>query len=268
MSSNANTPLLEPTTSQTLQPPSPSPLANRKLVDMDGIPPLSLDVLTSHADKVDALKLVTDSVAQQRQRAAFNLVFHPINLAALAAALAVVYQFSTKRDVGMALTLVSGVVMTYLLAIRWATSGYIRVAEELGWSWLLAEDGEEDTIIGTRFGRDLIGALVLRIEPGPAGKKRSRGNAAYRGGKGLIRAWTTKLRYRRRGVGADMLHEAVRLTREKCGRDAEVGFAKEHANSEMVLPEIYNAPFRRSEMHAAKTLDEVLASWEGSKRKR
>jgi len=65
-----------------------------------------------------------------------------------------------------------------------------------------------------------------------------------------------------------MLHEAVRLTRERCGRDAEVGFAKEHANSRMVLPEMFNGSFRRAEMRAAKALENVLEQWEGNRRKR
>jgi len=92
--------------------------------------------------------------------------------------------------------------------------------------------------------------------------------ASLRGGRGVIRAWTTKLRYRGRGIGGDMLHEAVRITREKCGKDAEVGFAKEHANSEMILPSMFNGRFRKGEMRAARALEKVLALREGGKRKK
>ncbi|KAJ9148914.1 Acetyltransferase [Pleurostoma richardsiae] len=276
MSSNVSTPLLEPSAAPaTLPPPSPSPLANSHTPaapNLDDIPPLSLDVLTAREDKVAALRLVADSVAQQRQRASLALVFHPLCLAALATGLALAYQFAWVRrggDLGLALVVGSGVVMSYLTAVRYATSGYLRAAEAIGWPWLTSDDGEEDTVVGTRFGGELVGALVLRLEPNPAlaGKRKSRA-LGLRGGRGVIRAWTTKLRYRGRGVGTDMLHEAVRVTRERCGRDAEVGFAKEHANSAAVLPEFFNGVFRRGEMQAARALERVLAEWEGSRRKR
>ena len=276
MSSNVSTPLLEPTSSVTLQPPSPSPLAHpptAATLDDADIPPLSLDVLTSRHDKVEALKLIADSVAQQRQRAAFSLVVHPLLAGVLGAVLAVSYHLSRRTDLGMVLTLGSGIIMTYLMAIRFASSGYIRLAESIDWDWLASEDGEQDTVVGTRFGNEMIGALVLRLEPAApsaaaAPRRRNRGAPTLRGGRGVIRAWTTKLRYRHKGVGGDLLHEAVRITREKCGKDAEVGFAQEHANSTMVLPEFFNGTFRKDEIKAARMLEGVLSEWEGSKRKR
>lgn len=272
MSSNVSTPYLEPHTS-TLGPPSPSPLAtNPPLAPLDDIPPLSLDILTTDDDKIDALRLVADSVAQQRQQASFTLVKHPVLLGSLGVLLGGVYQYAfihRGQDFGTALMLASGLIMTYLVAIRFVASGYIQAAEALRWDWLVAEDGEEDVVIGTRFGQDLIGALVLRLEPNPAlaGKKKNR-SLSLKGGKGVIRAWTTKLRYRGQGVGEDMLREAVRVTRERCGKDAEIGFAKEHANSTKVLPEVFNGVFRRQEMRAARTLEEVVAGVDKEKRKR
>ncbi|KAI1632264.1 hypothetical protein F4809DRAFT_628562 [Biscogniauxia mediterranea] len=283
--SAVSTPNMEPTSSPMLLPPSPSPLVT---VDPptdpvpDDLPPLSTSVLESKTDKVDALNLVADSIAQQRQTAAFHLIFHPYLLGLLAVGLGIAYQYSwrVKRDLGTALLTHSAVVMIYLLAIRYCTGQYIQVAEGLRWSWLEPDDGggsgEEDTVIGVRFGQDLIGALVLRLEPrhgsgsgAAALTSRRRGRASFlRGGKGVIRAWTVKLKYRGKGVGADLLHEAVRATRERCGRDAAVGFALEHANSAPVLPEIFNAPLRRSERRAAKALENVLSEWEGSRRRR
>ncbi|KAI2637210.1 hypothetical protein GGS26DRAFT_588758 [Hypomontagnella submonticulosa] len=269
-----STPDMEPAPSHKLPPPSPSPLAT---VDPpsnpvpDDLPPLSVSILTDETDKLDALNLVTDSIAQQRQSSSSHLIRHPYLLAILFVGLAIAYQYSwrIKRDLGTALMLHSGVIMIYLMSIRYFTGQYIQVAEDMKWSWMVSEDGEEDTIIGVRFGKDLIGALVLRLEPNSSstGKKRNRGSA-LRGGKGVIRAWTVKMRYRGKGVGADMLHEAVKVTREKCGKDAEVGFAKEHANSTMVLPEIFNGSFRKDEQRAAKTLEKVLSEWEGSRRRR
>ncbi|KAK6220913.1 hypothetical protein LQW54_001833 [Pestalotiopsis sp. IQ-011] len=287
--SNTNTPLLQPTSpsSAALPPPSPSPLVtmdapatesppaaqqspslNLEPVP-DDLPPLSCGVLTSEADKLDCLNLVTDSIAQQRQTSSRHLVFHPYLLPALAAALALAFQYSwrVRRDLGMALMLHSGVVMTYLLAVRYLTGRYVSVAESMRWDWMVAEDGEEDTVVGVRFGREVIGALVLRLEPGssPTGRKRTRASA-LRGGKGVIRAWTVKLRFRGKGVGTDMLQEAIRITKEKCGRDAAVGFAKEHANSADVLPEALNGQMRKDEQRAAKTLEKAVHEWEDARR--
>lgn len=289
--SNVSTPLLEPVgVSQGLAPQtSSSPLAKhvthtneesspQPQANLDDIPPLSLDVLTTRNDKVEALKLVADSIAQQRQRASLGLVFHPLLVSGLVASLALTYQVAwarkpqPQRDFGIAMTLSAGVVMAYLLAIRFFTSGYIQIAESLGWDWLVSPDtGDEDVVIGTRFGSELIGALCLRLEPasGLASHPRKRkGSQNLRGGKGVIRAWTTKLRYRGKGVGADMLQEAVRVTRERCGRDAEVGFAAEHANSRMVLPEMFNKTFRNGERKAAGALEKAVGEWEAGRRKR
>lgn len=269
-----STPYLEPASTGQLPPPSPSPLVT---IDPpadpvpDDLPPLSVGVLDKESDKVDALNLVADSIAQQRQFASLHMVFHPYLLAILTVALGIAYQISwrIKRDLGMALMLHSGVIMTYLLTIRYFTGKYIQVAESMKWSWMVSDDGEEDTVIAVRFGSDLIGALVLRLEPNLShiGKKRTR-HSFLRGGHGVIRAWTVKLKYRHKGVGTDLLHEAVKVTREKCGKDAEIGFAKEHANSTMVLPEVFNGQFRKNEQKAAKALEDVVSEWEGNKRKR
>jgi ribosomal protein S18 acetylase RimI-like enzyme len=245
------------------------PTANNLEPVPDDLPPLSCGILSSEIDKIDALNLVTDSIAQQRQTSSFYLVFHPYLLPALLAALGAAFQYSwrMKRDIGLAMMLHSGVIMTYLLAIRYLTGRYVSVAEDMRWDWLLNEDGDEDTIIGVRFGKEIIGALMLRLEASSnhTGKKRTRASA-LKGGKGVIRAWTVKLRYRGKGVGADMLQEAVKVTKEKCGRDAAVGFAKEHANSADVLPEVLNGQMRKHEQRAAKALERVVFEWEDARR--
>ncbi|KAK4097392.1 hypothetical protein N658DRAFT_489231 [Parathielavia hyrcaniae] len=297
MSSNVSTPTLGP---QTLPRVSSSPLAahppqqsglDDEDEDEDDIPPLSLEILTTRADKAAALQLVADSIAQQRPQAALHLVFHPLPLAGLVAVLAAVYRYTwadnTRHDLGTALMLSCSTCMIYLLAIRYITSGYLRAAEELSWDFFRnPSSGEEDMVLGTRYGADIIGALVLRLEPSSEVNSNSSPNPNSHGGGrsrkahsrqnslkgkrlatvGMIRAWTTRLRYRGRGLGGDMLREAVRVTRERCGRDAEVGFAREHANSTMVMPELFNKPFRRGEMRAARALEKVLADWDGRRR--
>ncbi|KAB5572039.1 acetyltransferase [Coniochaeta sp. 2T2.1] len=302
MSSNVSTPYLEPTPSYSLSPPSPSPLANvirpsssssssssshprsstraaTTIASDDDIPPLTLDILTTTPEKTSALKLVADSIAQQRQLASRALVFHPLCLTVLAGLLAGAYQIAwvrgDRRDLGTLVTLCSGAVMSYLMAVRYAASGYIRLAEGVGYDFLRTEDGvgEEDLVLGSKYGGEVVGALVLRLEPaahhssGNNSKKKSRA-AALKGGKGVIRAWTTRMRYRGKGLGGDLLREAVRITKERCGRDAEVGFAREHANSGMVLPGMFNGVFRKGEVRAARALEAVLAEVEGGRRKR
>ncbi|KAL8409301.1 hypothetical protein RB594_007659 [Gaeumannomyces avenae] len=352
MSSHVNTPLLEPqatsspgrqlqdddsaaaaaTITSSYPPPTnplrqgdaktgpgrpPRPGGGAPVPDDDDIPPFSLEVLTERRDRVEALRLVADSVAQQRQRAALSLVLHPACLAGLALALAAAHQFAWarqgRRDAGLLLTLASGVVMSYLVAVRLLASRYIALAEGVGWRFLsrsstgivppppaaAAADGgpvpdgsdlaTEDVVLGARFGDELVAALVLRLEPlgrpasssgdrgsgggagpggGGGGGRRKHRTSSLKGGRGVIRAWTTKLRYRRKGVGGDMLREAVRATRERCGRDAEVGFAREHANSVMVLPEMFNGPFRKTERKAARALEAILVELEGTRRKK
>ncbi|KXJ92365.1 hypothetical protein Micbo1qcDRAFT_61581 [Microdochium bolleyi] len=306
----------------------------------DDLPPLSVGVLDFHEDKVSALELVAESIAQQRHTASRYLALHPCLVAGLTACLAATQQFSRHCDIGTNIMLHSSVVAAYLLAIRFLTSRYSQLASSLRWSWLLAspgpaenissgsEDadithGEEDTVIGVRLRSELIGALVLRLEvpafasssPLPSGSfsshsrsasnssicsslsggsnssigsnstvftKRHRarnsstqlrrvgGNGSgFYTGKGVIRAWTIKEKYRSQGVGADLLHEAVRLTRERCGKDAAVGFARRHANSTtMDLPEMFCGHVRRAELKATRALEDVLKGWEESRRRR
>lgn len=176
----------------------------------------------------------------------------------------------------MALLLSCGVTMTYLTAIRYFTDGYVSLAENLRWSWLEGSGSiEGDLVIGARYGGALIGVLILRLEPrfsslsSAGGKRRSRSRSvSFRGGKGVIRAWSTRLRYRGKGIGRDLLDGAIRIVKDRCGKDAEVGFAQEHANSTMLLPTIFNGVFRRDEVRAAKALEKALEEWESSKRKK
>ncbi|KAK5628515.1 hypothetical protein RRF57_004230 [Xylaria bambusicola] len=286
LSSPMMDPIMDPISSVTSSSPLPSPLAvaepSTNIIPND-IPPLTTGILESQSQKEDAMRLIADSIAQQRQTSSYYLIFHPFLLPPLIAVLAGAYRYSWtyREDFGTSLITVCGVIMTYLLGIRYFTGGYIQAAEELRWSWLSPSSSpnpspsEQDLILGVRFGEQLIGALVLRLEPSPSstytsgggGRRRSR-TSLLRGGRGVIRAWTVKLKYRGQGVARDLLHEAVRLTRERCGRDAEVGFAAEHANSKMILPEAFNTPFRHGERKAAKSLEKVLADWEGGRRRR
>jgi hypothetical protein len=266
MSSNNSTPLLTPNNSQILPPPSSSPISTSEPVavtpDLSSIPPLTTSVLTDPEDRIVALKLVADSVAQQRQTASRAVIFHPIFAAAWVLVNALVTQFLYKdfSDLGIVVCTVGGMTMAMLVAVRMMTGGYLSEAETITWSWLSnPETGDEDLLIGSKFGEDIIGALVLRLEkPGGVGNKK-KGKVIKTGkGKGIIRAWTTGLKYRHKGIGTGLLEEAVQVTHEKCGKEAEVGFAADHANSRMVLPSIFNSGFRKREQAAIKLLSSVV----------
>lgn len=250
------------TSAQDEPPVSPDPV--------DSIPPLTTKTLTTGSDKVAALKLVADSIAQQRQFAAKVVIFHPVTIAIYILVLAIAGQFLYKSsdDIPLLVTTCAGITMALLVGVRAWTSEYIAMAERFNSSFLENDDGEQDIIIGSRYGEGIIGALILRIERNGhgSGKKKSKGGKT--GGKGLVRAWTTKQRYRGAGVGTELLEEAVRLTKEKLGNSAEIGFAAEHANSTIVLPEMFNRGFRKREARAAKALEAVIESTTGASKKK
>jgi Acetyltransferase (GNAT) family len=274
MSSNNSTPLLTPNNSQILPPPSPSPLSTSEPLtptpDLSSVPPLTTSVLTDPEDCILALKLVADSVAQQRQTASRAIIFHPIFAAVWVVVNALVFQWLYKDlgDLGIAVCTAGGMTMAMLVAVRMMTGGYLTEAETITWAWLSnPETGDEDLLIGSKFGEDVIGALALRLErPGGGVGGKKKGKVVKTGkGKGIIRAWTSRLKYRHKGIGTALLEEAVRVTREKCGKEAEVGFAADHANSRMVLPNIFNGGFRKREQAAIKLLSQVVD--EGNKKR-
>lgn len=257
--SQTNTPVLEPT---AIPPPTPSPRAAAPpLVPTDDIPELTLEVLTDEPSKTTALNLVADSVSQQRTRASLSLALHPLCVAGLAGSLALTFHNLQRTP---ALAACAALLAVYAFAAHHLTRGYRRLAAEVETTF--APHPALDTILGARQGTELIGALILRLEPSPTHTRR-RGRASLRGGRGVIRAWTTAAGHRGEGVGRELLGAAVRVARERCGREAAVGFARGHANSAVVLPGLFNGGFRGRERRAGEALKAVLAGWEG-KRKR
>jgi hypothetical protein len=245
---------------QVVLPPNP----------LDEIPPLTTKVLITEEDKIAALKLVADSIAQQRQFAARSIIFHPITIAGYILILAIVSQFlyKSRSDIGVVATTSAGITMACLIAVRGLTSGYLSLAEQFNWKFVHNEDGEEDTIIGSRYGEEIIGACIIRLERNGNGGGKKKAKSGKTGGKGIVRAWTTRIKYRGNGVGTELLEEVVRVTREKLGNSAEIGFAAEHANSKMILPEFFNGGFRKREARAAKALEGVVESMDSGSRKK
>jgi GNAT superfamily N-acetyltransferase len=120
------------------------------------------------------------------------------------------------------LTTFSGIIMSYLATIRVLTRGYVTHAEKLKYSWL-----DDTTVIVTKFGEEIIGTVVLGWEKGEKGSRRKKS------GRGVIRAWTVRLKYRHKGIGRALLEETVKVVGEKGGDG--VGFAEDHASKSPCL---------------------------------
>lgn len=183
-----------------------------------GVPELTSYQATTEDDKIAALKLTADSVAQMRQKANSTLLWHPVNLAVLVAVISIFsrYLSTLGKDwvaVGMA---VSGALVVYFAAARLLTQRYIERAEQLNWQWL----GDADVFV-TKFGEEIIGALIIEWVSGESRQKRRK---AWRG---EIKGWAVRMKYRGKGVGTALLEDAVREAKSKGAESVE--FAVDHA---------------------------------------
>lgn len=174
--------------------------------------------------------------------------------------------------------------MAGLIGVRWATSGYIDLAEKTGtWAWLGEglgpRNNEEDEVLVTTYGDEVIGTLVLRaLKDGPDNTRHSRtsstsstksssskGNSrrknSSRFSTGVIRAWTVKRMYRRKEIGTGLLEEAISSCRAR-GLNGPV-FAVDHANSGKVLPDRFHGGFVKWERWARGFLERVIREEKG-----
>lgn len=271
--------------SAPVAPPTPSALQDDPLA---GVPDLTSYTATTADDQIDALKLVADSVAQQRQTANSTLIFHPLHLAVVAALLGVVVQTLRTRTnadwITIGITCVS-IIMSGFAAVRYLTQGYLWAAERINVAWL-ENGGEEDPLEAagsaddassadgtttttatatsssrrgsharhssaststsnglipspaggadhteirvTRFGDEVIGAIVVRWVSGD----RHRGNRGdgrrKKAWRGRIIGWAVRLRYRGKGVGTALLEDLVAEARRKGAEGLE--FSGRHAS--------------------------------------
>jgi GNAT superfamily N-acetyltransferase len=212
--------------------PPPSPLSGPSEISepaapedpLADIPELHSYMARDEADKTAALKLVADSVAQMRQTANSALIFHPLNLALAVGLMAFVARWLYDRDHDWSLvgTSCAGVLMALLAGYRWCTQDYLHTAESINWDWVEGSD-----IIVTKFGEEIIGTVIVDWISGESSRQKRK--KAWRG---EIRAWTVRLRYRGKGVGAALLEDAVKEARKKSAESLE--FAEDHA-SEFLL---------------------------------
>ena len=282
-------PSLDPSrTSSTRHGSAPSTRAPSEVDAPAGLPHLGISAISSPITKAAALHLIAKSINEDRASATGRLCRHPLSLFMLSVVLLVAFKVTLNRDVGTMLVVASGILVFYLSLAHYLTMGLETVAAAITPSFLLRSSttGEEDVVLGATWGTTLIGALVLRLEPTVAAsstgsnsptstrRHKSRGSAGHirslqkRGGRGVIRAWTIGQKYRSQGVGRDLLREAVRTVREKWGKDAEVGFAKKHANATRVVPDWLDGEPKRRETRAGLALRGVAKEWEGRCRRR
>ncbi|OJD34779.1 gnat family [Diplodia corticola] len=253
---------LQPQQPRSLRVPVTAPTAADPL--LADVPELATAAAVDDEDKTAALRLVADGVAQQRQAASWALLSHPAVIGGYVLLLALLYKYMYRQpgDVPLLFTTGAGVTMACLVAVRLLTSGYIRHAESVNWSFL---DEGADSVLVTRFGGQVIGALVLGwAGPSSTGNKAAR----RRKGRGVIKAWTVKLRYRGKGVGTGLLEEAVKETVKRGGEGVE--FAEDHANSRRFLPHYFNGFIDRREDHAHEALRDVInksGAFSGRRRK-
>ncbi|KAI9772544.1 MAG: hypothetical protein M1840_000749 [Geoglossum simile] len=207
-----------------------------------GVPELVTYSTTSTPERILALKLITDSIAQQRQLASRSLIYHPIPLSVYFLTIVITshYLYRVPGDLALVCTTSIGITMAFLVAARWATSGYLRAAEGLRWSWM----DEGDLVVVTRFGAEIIGVVVIRVT-----EERARAE---------VRGWSVRMRFRGKGVGGSLLEEAAKLARERVGGKGDILFADDHANSLRILPNIFNGPFTRREARARRALEKIL----------
>ena len=248
------------------------------------LPPLATSLATTEDEQVETLRLIADSVAQQQQVTAKHLIFHPIVVGLTALLIGAVSNFLYTRspgDLAVIATTAAGCIMTILVTVQWVTEGYIEHAERVRtWVWP-AQDSDNNNnnnnkkkkkkrqeILITKYGGEIIDALVLRIEKDTTSlslpstssahntctSKHKQFTASSR--TGIIRAWTLKHCYRQKGIGTGLLEEAVSLCRTRQLNDPV--FSNQHANSKRILPALFDSVFDQREQWAWSLLDKVI----------
>ncbi|RAO66588.1 uncharacterized protein BHQ10_002600 [Talaromyces amestolkiae] len=201
-------------------------------------------------DRINALRLIADSVAQQRQEASRAIITHPVTIAIVLALCAVISHYI--NDLATIVTTTAGCLMAGMAGVGYLTYGYLDLAEKTGtWSFLRpdANSDKEDILIVTKYGDDIIAALVLRLLPLSETKKNPKLKA-------VIRAWTVKQRYRNKTFGTALLEEAVALCKKNGWKGPE--FSPDHANSKRILPGMFHKNLDRKEAKARKLLERTM----------
>lgn len=175
--------------------------------------------------------------------------------------------YRDSSDAGIIFTTCAGLTMAALVVVRYFTAPYIHAAEEFSVKIL-----DNAGVLVTKFGDEVIGALIIAWVPAESRGKRRKGY------KGEIRGWAVRLRYRGKGVGTALLEDAVEEARKKGVESVE--FADDHASeylllnmgrwlviaeliltvhadSMRILHDLYNGKFEKREQRARKALKDT-----------
>lgn len=267
----------------TLKTPATPELALPEPANHDDayqLPELGTKATDQADDLIAALRLVADSVAQQRQIAAKSVMCHPWYIITLLVLFSVIFftMYDSPSDWPMIIMTLAGTQMASMMGVKMMVDPYLEAAEKTGkWVWLYGNSGmktpsqaqfmteaekiaykrERDVVIVTQYDGEVIGTVVLRFErlstDSPVSKY------ARPSERCLIRAWTVKQRYRGNGVGTVLLVHAVHMSYARTG-DAPL-FANNHAHSIRVLPAHFNARIKKLEKLAHKQLASVISSF-------
>ncbi|EAU37126.1 inorganic phosphate transporter PHO84 [Aspergillus terreus NIH2624] len=223
-----------------------------QLIAMQPTPPLTTRTTTDETEIISSLRLIADSIAQQRQTAARRFLTHPLYLTVLTFALYLVYRlvYHGPDDRGTLLTTWSGCLMASLLVAQYQTARYIEAAERTGtFRWLFQGDDTSpmkpadqpeydlsslpDHILVTTLGDEIIGTLILRPERRANPGAVAAGEDSGHGGDetvGAVRAWTVRRKYRGLGVGRELWAAAAEICRREKWEGPQM--ARWHANAE------------------------------------
>ncbi|KAJ6780847.1 hypothetical protein PWT90_00534 [Aphanocladium album] len=252
---------------------SSSSNATPDLVPLEDIPELSLDTLRTEEEQKEGLKLLADTVAGMRTPATVTVMSHPSCLVPFSTFLSIIYytRYTIPGHFKVTACYTYGSVILYIFFIWCLARPYKTFAKDINRAWLDEEGPNRDIMVGAR-GKDnkLAGVVVLRLSPKlvPTGGRRRTRSLSFKGGRGLIRAWAVRRKCRGRGVGKELLQEAVRVTRDRCGRDADVGFVQDHAHSRLIFHNMFNGFFHKVEIGADKALRTAVSEWSGVRKKK
>ncbi|KAJ5771176.1 uncharacterized protein N7511_003227 [Penicillium nucicola] len=196
---------------------------------------VTTSLATEREDLIAALKLIAESIAQQRQTAARSILHHWLSWITMGTILsAIVFvMYNSPSDYGRIILTSTGALMTFLLLTRISVAGYLDLAEETGtWKWLYGPDTSlnircaekwrnytllkshqvdferaYDIVLVARYQNAIVATLVMRVvrcdEPAPASELTCTPVQGLAGQKhaAFIRALTVAYRYRYLGIG-------------------------------------------------------------------
>ncbi|KAJ9300683.1 hypothetical protein DTO271G3_1847 [Paecilomyces variotii] len=276
--------------------PSPSPFfISKDTPDIPSIEPdarpffssrYSIQTAGNEDEKTDALRLIAASVLEQRFVAIRSLFLHPVVLclALLAHAIAARLLFRKPYNTVLGAFCYTLCILSAAFALAYVSRKYAYLATQSETrAWLIQPHRArhppssnnsskllpEDDILVAKYESRVVGALVFRIARTRAfmtgtpsstgftrGHRRRSSHSSSARLTGVIRAWTVKTSYRHRGIGTDLLRQAVEMCRRR-RLDGPV-FADDHAYSVRVLPRMFDGAFERRDARARDLLTDVI----------